>query len=614
MGSLPGETARKKAMWLYPKVTGLNPSERWGHSACYARGVLYVFGGCCGGMHFSDVLMLNLETMVWNTLASTGQGPGPRDSHSAVVLGHRMIVFGGTNGSKKVNDLHILNLATKEWTQPECTGTPPSPRESHTATLVGDEKLVVFGGSGEGKGNYLNDLHVLDLNTMRWTSPEVKSDIPVPRDSHSSLAIGKKLLVYGGDRGDRYYGSVDVFDMDTLTWSRLAVQGSSPGARAGHAAVSVGTKVYVIGGVGDKHYYNDVWVLDVSTCSWTQLDICGQQPQGRFSHTAVVTDSDIAVYGGCGEDERPLNELLVLQLGAEHPNGRYNISMCKLFGSHWNQERRRLSKGADFNTKTMLMGNHVVVRETAEPESEAKRSLQNKSDSTLHPKRRRTTSTKAWDVESEQEEHSLSLSQHSSPSHSDQEQTPNPIIVDSAPGSQGDHQTEQKREQHPHVSTGRPIMQYPDVEQRTYEAVPVQNLIGAEVQGKVDGAFDSGFLMTATVNGRLYRGVLFAPGAGIISRVPTVAQSTSSSTSQIPIAIAQPFPNPNRTEPPLKLSEQPMKNSMPGSGLGLRQPQVARPFSVIRATSSLAKENNLRSDLPGVFLSLGGPGSGSGGS
>lgn len=172
-------------------------------------------------MHFSDVLMLNLETMVWNTLASTGQGPGPRDSHSAVVLGHRMIVFGGTNGSKKVNDLHILNLVTKEWTRPECTGTPPSPRESHTATLVGDEKLVVFGGSGEGKGNYLNDLHVLDLNTMRWTSPEVKSDIPVPRDSHSSLAIGKKLLVYGGDRGDRYYGGVDVFDMDTLTWSRV---------------------------------------------------------------------------------------------------------------------------------------------------------------------------------------------------------------------------------------------------------------------------------------------------------------------------------------------------------------------------------------------------------
>jgi len=35
--------------------------------------------------------------------------------------------------------------------------------------------------------------------------------------------------------------------------------------------------------------------------------------------------------------------------------------------------------------------------------------------------------------------------------------------------------------------------------------------IGAEVRGKVDGAFDSGLLMTAVVNGRVFRGVLFAP-------------------------------------------------------------------------------------------------------
>ncbi|CAN6581833.1 unnamed protein product [Malus baccata var. baccata] len=659
MGSLGGEAARKKAMWLYPKIMGFNPSERWGHSACYSHGVLYIFGGCCGGMHFSDVLVLDLEKMVWNTLVSTGQGPGPRDSHSAVVLGHKMIVFGGTNGSKKVNDLHILNLVTKVWTRPECTGTPPSPRESHTATLVGDDKLVIFGGSGEGKGNYLNDLHVLDLNTMRWTSPEVKGDVPAPRDSHSTIAMGKKLLVYGGDRGDRYYGGVDMLDMNTLTWSRLAVQGSSPGARAGHAAVSIGTKakekaidlqeklqVYVIGGVGDKHYYSDVWVLDVITCSWTQLETCGQQPQGRFSHTAVVTDSDIAVYGGCGEDERPLNELLVLHLGAEHPKGRYNVSMCKTFGSHWNQERRRISKGADFNTKTMLMGNHVAVRETThEPESEPKQSLRFKSD-TLHPKRRRTTSTKSIDLESEQEEHSLSLSQHSSPSHSDQEQIPNPKVVDSSPGSRGfqlfkkfnhspsnsqspnvtsnhkdirnsaqrsadlnllgEHQTEPKREPYLHANFGRPSMQFQAVESKHFEAGPIQNMMGAEVQGKVDGAFDSGFLMTAMVNGRLYRGVLFAPGPEIISRRPNFA-----STSQIPISEAKPFPNSNHLEPPLKLSEQPMRNSVPGSALGLRQPQATRPFSPVRANPSVAKE---RSDLPGVFLTLGGPGSLPGGS
>ncbi|XP_059438300.1 uncharacterized protein LOC132171093 [Corylus avellana] len=648
MGSLGGETAKKKAMWLYPKVLGSHPSERWGHSACSSHGVVYVFGGCCGGLHFSDVLVLNLDTMVWNTLVTTGQGPGPRDSHSAVLVGCRMIVFGGTNGSKKVNDLHVLDLGTKEWIQPECKGTPPSPRESHTATIVGDDKIVIFGGSGEGEANYLNDLHVLDLKTMRWTSPEVKGDIPVPRDSHSSVAIGDKLFVYGGDRGDRYHGNVDMLDMDTFTWSRLAIQGSSPGVRAGHAAVNVGTKVYIIGGVGDKHYYNDVWVLDVSTCSWTQLDICGHQPQGRFSHTAVFTDSDIAIYGGCGEDERPLNELLVLQLGAEHPNGRYNISMCKIFGNHWNQEKRRFPREAESNLKNVLMGNNVeVARKGAhESESEPKQCFGFSSD-TLHPKRRRTASSKAWEVELEQEEHSLSLSQHSSPSQSDQEQTPLMKHTDSVSVSQGfhlfkripsncqsnyslaskekelgnmaqgtrqdvqflgEHQNQPKLEKFLHfVPSSRQAAQFSAVEQKSVEAGgPVPNLIGSEVRGKVDGAFDSGLLMTATINGKMFRGVLFAPATGVTSRGTTLAQNPLPQTSHI--AVAQPFPNQKHLEPS-KASQQPMKYSMPESSHSFQQGPVTRPFPVVRAAPALAREPKLRSDLQGVVLTLGGPGS-----
>ncbi|KAG6646756.1 uncharacterized protein LOC122314710 isoform X1 [Carya illinoinensis] len=649
MGSLGGETAKKKAMWLYPKVLGSNPSERWGHSACCSQGVVYIFGGCCGGLHFSDVLVLHLDSMVWNTLITTGQGPGPRDSHSAVLVGHRMIVFGGTNGSKKVNDLHVLDLVTNEWIRPECEGTPPSPRESHTATIVGDDKIVIFGGSGEGEANYLNDLHVLDLKTMKWTSPEVQGDVPVPRDSHSAVSIGNKLFVYGGDRGDRYHGDVDMLDMETLTWSRLAVQGSSPGVRAGHAAVNVRTKVYVIGGVGDKHYYNDVWVLDVSTCSWTQLGICGQQPQGRFSHTAVLTDSDIAIYGGCGEDERPLNEFLVLQLGAEHPNGRYNVSMCKIFGNHWNQEKRSYPRETDNNLKNVLMGNNIAVRKRAhEPESETKQCFGFSSD-TLHPKRRRTASSKAWEVELEQEEHSLSLSQHSSPSQSDQEQAslkksadsistshgfhlfkqiPSNYQSNNSPASKqkglgsmarrtqqdvqflGEHQNQLNLETRLHVvPTGRPGAQYSAVGQKSLEGGPVQNLIGAEVRGKVDGAFDSGLLMTATINGKTFRGVLFAPAPGVVARGAILAQDTSPMINQI--AVAQPFPNSNHAEP-FKSLQQPIKYPMPESSHSFQQAQVTRPYPVMRAASSPAKEPKLRSDLQGVVLTLGGPGSGHG--
>jgi len=86
-------------------------------------------------------------------------------------------------------------------------------------------------------------------------------------------------------------------------------------------------QVYIIGGVGDRAYYNDVWMLDKNTCSWTQLDVSGQQPQGRFSHSVVLAYSDISIYGGRGKYECPLDELIILHLGVEHPNGRYNVSM-----------------------------------------------------------------------------------------------------------------------------------------------------------------------------------------------------------------------------------------------------------------------------------------------
>ncbi|KAJ6737797.1 hypothetical protein OIU85_019818 [Salix viminalis] len=504
-----------------------------------------------------------------------------------------MIVFGGTNGSKKVNDLHILDLGTKEWINPECKGTPPSPRESHTATLIGDDRIMVFGGSGEGEANYLNDLH-----------------IPAPRDSHSAVQIGNKLFVYGGDRGDRYHGDVDVLDTDTWTWTKLAVQGSSPGVRAALCDWRC----------WEKHYYIDVWVLDVSTCSWTQLDISGQQPQGRFSHTAVVTDSDIVIYGGCREDERPLNQLLVLQPGAEHPNGRHNISMCKIFGQHWNQEKRRFLPGAE-DISTMFPGNNEIVRKGSYESEESKQPFQFSSD-TLHHKKIRTTNSK-----------------------SDQEQIPVQKSVDSLTSCKGldffrhinkipryyqadDAASNQKQlrpvvrktrhslqisrehkrdEQYVHGRFGRQGTPVPAMERRPMELGSIQNLVGAEVRGKVDGAFDAGLLMTATVNGKIFRGVLFSPAPGFVSRGAILAQNHASPATQIPIV--HQFPNSNHIDS-LKPSHHPTTFSVQEPSHSFRQTQMTRTYPVIGAAPSLAKESNPRSDLQGVVLTLGGPASG----
>ncbi|KAL9248242.1 hypothetical protein vseg_021586 [Gypsophila vaccaria] len=628
MGSLGNEECKKaiKAMWLCPKLVGTT-SQRWGHSSSFFLGHLYVFGGCCGGMHYSDVLVLNLETMTWSTLVTLGNGPGPRDSHSATIWGNKIVVFGGTNGSKKVNDLHILDLGTKQWIQPVCSGTPPSPRESHTATLLGDEKLVVFGGSGEGAGNYLNDLHIFNLRTMSWVSVTVNGRIPPPRDSHTSTAFDGKIFVYGGDCGDRYHGDVDVLDVETMTWSMLEINGSSPGRRAGHASVKIGTKMYTIGGVGDKKYYNDVWVLDTETCLWSKLEISGHSPQGRFSHTAVVTDSDIAIYGGCGEDERPLGELLILQLGDDHPSGQYNVKMLKTFGQHWNIGKRKGLCRDGNGLKTMISGSCI------EPETNNCNELRY-SDS---KKLRRSANANSREKEFEPDEHSLSVSQNSSPSQSDQEQTTlySPTISHGIRIPSLNHLNKSPR--HNQSDECVPQQKLPDMyiigENRadmrrgnlfsssqgirdeagflTSETRPVnyisnQNLIGADVQGKVDGAFDSGYLMTATVNGRSFRGVLFAAAPNMMSRGANQSQSTPCVWTP-PSQLGTNFSRGSiyRRNPTNQLNIRPSQGCRISPRVVHEKANDCTP--VIRAVSSRDQELRDRSDLQGVVLTLGAP-------
>ncbi|KAI4304252.1 hypothetical protein MLD38_039793 [Melastoma candidum] len=575
-----------KPTWIYPKVVGFSPPERWGHSACYSHGHIYVFGGCRGGLHFGDVHVLDLVSMVWTRLATTGKGPGPRDSHSAVLFGNKMVVFGGTDASRKVNVVHVLDLGTSVWSRPHVRGKFPVPRESHTATLVG-ERMVVFGGSGDGVGNYLNDVHVLDLKEMSWTSPEVKGENPVPRDSHSAVAVGDRLFVYGGDCGDRYHGDVDVLDVSTMTWSKFATRDPQPLVRAGNGAVAIGKKIYIVGGIGNRHYYNDVWVLDEDRVLWTQLSSLGEQPRGRFSHTAIAIGDNIAIYGGCGEDERPLNELLILKLRQEYA--------C-------NQSIRRWSRGSciTFTDDGANASNDVLSKAKA-----------NNPFGFAFSQGAVPTSS-IVDVELDTEEHSLSLSQNSSPPLSDQDQKA-PLSKSAKstgfrhfkwlvlkqegstrrmPCSQDINSSKRLKSNARKCPLKFCLGEQQIFGKQGHSGLPPfysgsgpsqQHMIGSEVRGKVDGAFDSGFLVTASINGKIFRGVLFAPGPCMGSKDSVLVSPQGATDRRDPSAVSR--------VPPERPHHQ---------------------FIRAVATPTLGEQEENGSDLQGIVLTLGGPTGGSG--
>jgi hypothetical protein len=65
------------------------------------------------------------------------------------------------------------------WRKVAVNGSPPTGRSGHASTLVADKHLLVVGGCQNTL--FLNDVHVLQLETMTWVQPTVTGQALRPR-------------------------------------------------------------------------------------------------------------------------------------------------------------------------------------------------------------------------------------------------------------------------------------------------------------------------------------------------------------------------------------------------------------------------------------------------
>lgn len=131
-----------------------------------------------------------------------------------------MVVFGGrTSDSTAANDIYVLCFNFVEntvfWMQPECAGTPPSPRYNHTMVAI-ENKIYVFGGrtiNADGTKTTLNDLYMLNLDTLTWHRPSTAGLSPLPsRCWHTCTAIDGIMYLCGGYSDTATFGDVHVID------------------------------------------------------------------------------------------------------------------------------------------------------------------------------------------------------------------------------------------------------------------------------------------------------------------------------------------------------------------------------------------------------------------
>uniref|UniRef100_A0A8C1VAW8 Host cell factor C2 n=1 Tax=Cyprinus carpio TaxID=7962 RepID=A0A8C1VAW8_CYPCA len=310
--------------WFLPAVRGDIPPGCAAHGFVCEGTRILVFGGMVEfGQYTNSLYELQASRWLWKKLKPrpprNASLPCPRIGHSFTLHANKCYLFGGMandsedpNGNipRYLDDFYELELqvqsGVKSWNIPETKGGGPSARESHSSVVYcgkggSGPKLYIFGGMC---GQRLNDLWQLDIETMTWSLPLIRGQLPLPRSLHTSNVIGNKLYVFGGwvpvgeaedalavtADGVKWVctNSLSMLNLDTMTWHDLTPEEHQqesasdvqldkqeecnahwPKARAGHCAVSVGTRLYVWSGRdGYKKYNNyqvcckDLWYLE----------------------------------------------------------------------------------------------------------------------------------------------------------------------------------------------------------------------------------------------------------------------------------------------------------------------------------------------------------------
>ena len=159
--------------------------------------------------------------------------------------------IGGWLGRGPLAQRHIFDVATSHWSEARTTGAPPGPCNMHTCDYVPRRRELYLFRGGDGQ-NYLNDLHVLNIDTMVWRSPATGGNPPSPRANHASAVVGSRLYIFGGWDGQRRLNDINYLDTDTMMWYSPRVKGQPPSPRAGMTFTAVREMLFLFGGAARR--------------------------------------------------------------------------------------------------------------------------------------------------------------------------------------------------------------------------------------------------------------------------------------------------------------------------------------------------------------------------
>ena len=293
----PGVLAGELAWRELPDM----PVGKWETGTASIDGRLYLFGGYTSGVRSSkrsDVF--DPEDGSW---ARVQDMPSAITHMNAVLDGRTAWFAGGFKDGYKGHA--IAEVWNYDLDKDRYTAAPllPEPRAGGGLARVG-RKLHYLGGLKADRDTDAEEHWILDLD--HWASRSASwrnaAPLPVPRNQFSTVALGTRIYVIGGqfhhDSEQLDQPRVDIYDTETGCWSR------GPALPKGHSHAEAGTfvhsgRIYMVGGHttpagGGKAVDPDILVLRPGG-DW---ELLGKLPMPLSSPAAAVIGKRLYVAGG----------------------------------------------------------------------------------------------------------------------------------------------------------------------------------------------------------------------------------------------------------------------------------------------------------------------------
>eukprot|EP00005_Dracoamoeba_jomungandri_P014948 CAMPEP_0174270976 /NCGR_PEP_ID=MMETSP0439-20130205/46359_1 /TAXON_ID=0 /ORGANISM="Stereomyxa ramosa, Strain Chinc5" /LENGTH=278 /DNA_ID=CAMNT_0015360675 /DNA_START=592 /DNA_END=1428 /DNA_ORIENTATION=+ len=246
----------------------------------------------------------------------------------------KIIIFGGYDEQGVYHYMSIFDIESCSWRTLSTSNIDPNlypTLRCNSASCLVDNKWYIFGGSAHGKS--LNDLWVLDTETLEWEELKPTGMIPSHRTCSIFLCFRNKLFLYGGgnwDTSERLwkegYNDIHIFDIELNEWKKLDTTGELPKPTTNVAPCNLGKNfLYFYGGADvssgftcAKHYVLDTvngrwsticpleftaWLRRHNKTNWTWVNATYSQPThhkipAKDGCTASNIGNKIYIYGG----------------------------------------------------------------------------------------------------------------------------------------------------------------------------------------------------------------------------------------------------------------------------------------------------------------------------